>query len=141
MSAAGRRDPDFRITERISPGFAAFNNLELEAIHRDQTVTFLNSPPYVAAGACTQPRRRPRHDLPDQPDASAHQFLLTDTRQATDPADAATVGAAGRPAGARGQDRQKVARYREHMAFAYRAASDAVERIIQAVGVTELADR
>ena len=30
---------------------------------------------------------------------------------------------------------QKVARYREHMAFAYRAASDAVERIIQAVGV------
>jgi len=129
-------DPDFRITERISPGFAAFDDLELEAIHRDQTVTFLDFATRMSQRAIA---RNPGADLAmiylDQPDASEHQFLLTDARQATDPRDAATVGAAGRPAGARGQDRQKVARYREHIAFAYRAASDAVERIIQAVGV------
>jgi arylsulfatase A-like enzyme len=41
----------------------------------------------------------------------------------------------GRPAGATGQDADKVARYRTYLQNAYRVASDAVEAIVQEVGV------
>jgi predicted AlkP superfamily pyrophosphatase or phosphodiesterase len=129
-------DPDFRITERLGQGFSAFDDLELEAIHRDQTTTFLEFATRMAQRAMSQ---NPRADLVmvylDQPDAAGHQFLLTDSRQATNPTDATTVGTRGRPAGAAGQEPAKIARYRRQMEFAYRAASDAVERIIQTIGV------
>lgn len=129
-------DPDFRITERLSPGLAMFDDLELEAIHRDQTTTFLDFATRMTQRAMS---RNPRADLVmvylDQPDAAGHQFLLTDSRQATNPTDATSVGTRGRPSGATGQDTAKIARYRRQMEFAYRAASDAVERIVQAVGV------
>ena len=129
-------DPDFRITERLGPGFAMFDDLELEAIHRDQTTTFLDFATRMSQRAMA---RNPHADLVmvylDQPDAAGHQFLLIDPRQATNPTDATSVGTRGRPSGATGQDMAKIARYRRQMEFAYRAASEAVERIIQAVGV------
>lgn len=34
--------PDFRILERLSPGFDAFDDLELEAIYQDQVQTFVD---------------------------------------------------------------------------------------------------
>src|SRR5262249_48334241 len=61
----------------------------------------------------------------EQPDGSAHQFLLTDPRQATDPTNPASIGV--------GQDPAKVARYRKYLGAAYRAANDAVQRGIQTV--------
>lgn len=129
-------DPDFRITERLGPGFDAFDDLELEAIHRDQTTTFLDFATRMSERGMAQ---NPRADLVmvylDQPDAAGHQFLLTDSRQATNPADGKSVGTRDRPAGATGQDTAKIARYRRQVEFAYRAASDAVERIVQAIGV------
>ena len=62
----------------------------------------------------------------EQPDGSGHQFLLTDPRQPTDFTNPASIGA--------GQDRAKVARYASYVESAYRVASDAVQRIIEAVG-------
>ena len=35
-SASGSPQPDFRIPERISPGFGPFPDLELEAMYEDQ---------------------------------------------------------------------------------------------------------
>jgi len=62
----------------------------------------------------------------EQPDGSGHQFLLTDPRQPTNPTNPASIGA--------GQDLAKIARYRGYLQRAYRAASDAVQRLIDAVG-------
>jgi len=46
--------------------------------------------------------------------------------QATDPTNPATIGA--------GQDQAKVARYHKYLRTAYRAANEAVQRVIEAVG-------
>ena len=62
----------------------------------------------------------------EQPDGSGHQFLLTDPRQPTDPANPNSIGA--------GQDPAKRARYRSYLRTAYQAANEAVQRIIEAVG-------
>ena len=62
----------------------------------------------------------------EQPDGSGHQFLLTDPRQPTDFTNPASIGA--------GQDPAKVARYASYVEAAYKAASDGVQRIIDAVG-------
>ena len=70
----------------------------------------------------------------EQPDGSGHQFTLTDPRQASDPTNPATIGVPGAP-GAIGQDAAKVARYARYLEFAYKQASNAVERIVQTVGV------
>ncbi|HEY7758171.1 MAG TPA: alkaline phosphatase family protein [Burkholderiales bacterium] len=128
--------PDFRIPERLSPGFAAFPDTELEAVYRDQVATFTHYQTELALHAI---RRNADADLVmiylEQPDGSGHQFTLTDPRQPTDPADPTSIGAPGDPPGASGQDAAKVKRYAEHLAFAYQRADRAVQRIVQEVGV------
>ena len=123
-----RPQPDFRIPERLSPGFGDFSDEELEAVYRDQVKTFVDYQTRVALLAI---KKNPGADLVmayiEQPDGSGHQFTLTDPRQATDPLNPDSIGA--------GQDRRKVARYAGHLRFAYQTASDAVERVIKAVGV------
>jgi len=62
----------------------------------------------------------------EQPDGSEHQFLLTDPRQASNPTDSTTIGA--------NQDAAKVARYRDHLRFAYQRADLAVKAIMNTAG-------
>ena len=120
--------PDFRIPERLSPGFTTFPDLELEAIYADLVTSFVDYQTRVALRGIA---RFPDADLVmvyiEQPDGSGHQFLLTDPRQATNPADASTIGA--------GQDAAKIARYRGYLQRAYRVASNAVQRLIDVAGV------
>ncbi len=128
--------PDFRIPERLgTPTFNAFSDEELEAVYEDQVKTFVEYQTKLAQRAI---RENEDADLVmvyiEQPDGSGHQFTLTDPRQATDPTNAATISVPGAP-GAIGQDAAKVARYARYLEFAYRQASDAVEKIVQAVGV------
>lgn len=128
--------PDFRIPERLSAGFTSFSDAELEAIYKDQVATFVDYQTRVALRAIAA---NPGADLVmiyiEQPDGSGHQFMLTDRRQATNPSDPTSIGIPGSPAGATGQDAAKAARYAQYLAFAYKAANDAVERIVGAVGV------
>ena len=119
--------PDFRIPERLSPGFAAFTDSELEAIYEDQVETFSRYQTMLALNAIDQ---HADSDLVmlyfEQPDGSGHQFLLTDPRQATNPSNPATIGP--------GQDKAKIARYSNYLKNAYRQANDAVEAVIKKVG-------
>jgi predicted AlkP superfamily phosphohydrolase/phosphomutase len=62
----------------------------------------------------------------EEPDGSEHQFLLTDRRQASNPTDPNSIGP--------NQDAAKVARYRQHVAFAYQQADRAVTEIMDTVG-------
>src|SRR5262245_25853823 len=118
---------DFRIPERLSPGFDPFPDVELEVIYEDQVRSFVDYQTRLALHAIS---RRPDVDLlmvyVEQPDGSEHQFLLTDPRQASDPRNPASIGG--------GQDPAKVARYRGYLQTAYQAANRAVQRIIDAVG-------
>jgi predicted AlkP superfamily pyrophosphatase or phosphodiesterase len=119
--------PDFRIPERLSPGFGPFPDLELEAIYQDLVRLFVDYQVRVGLRAIA---RFPDADLVmiyiEQPDGSGHQFLLTDPRQPTDFTNPASIGA--------GQDAAKVARYASYVESAYREASGAVQRVIEAVG-------
>jgi hypothetical protein len=119
--------PDFRIPERISPGFVPFSDLELEAVYADQVRTFVDYQTRVGLRAI---QRFPDADLAmiyiEQPDGSGHQFTLTDPRQPTDPANPKSIHAE--------QDQAKKARYRNYLRTAYRIANEAVDRIIDAVG-------
>jgi predicted AlkP superfamily pyrophosphatase or phosphodiesterase len=118
---------DFRIPERLSPGFNNFSDQELEAIYADQVKTFVAYQTQVALRAISQ---KPDADLAmiyiEQPDGSSHQFLIDDPRQATNPLDATTIGV--------NQDKAKIARYRRYLATAYQAADQAVQSVIAAVG-------
>jgi hypothetical protein len=119
--------PDFRIPERLSPGFADFSDEALEAMHEDQVDTFISYQTQVALNAIDQ---NPDADLVmiyfEEPDGVSHQYLLTDPRQASNPKDASTVGS--------GQDAAKVARYKSYVENAYRRANGAVDAIIKKVG-------
>ncbi|HKE59411.1 MAG TPA: alkaline phosphatase family protein [Pyrinomonadaceae bacterium] len=119
---------DFRFPERINSGLANFTDLELENIYEDQVKSFVDYQTRVALHAMSQ---NPNADLTmvyiEQPDGSEHQFLLTDPRQATSPTDPNSIGA--------GQDPAKIARYQNYIKVAYQAADQAVQRIIDAVGV------
>src|SRR5262245_35491586 len=119
---------DFRIPERLSPGFGPFPDLELEEMYEDQVRLFVAYQTRVGLRAI---ERFPNADLVmiyiEQPDGSEHQFLLTDPRQPTDPRNPDSIGA--------GQDPAKKARYAGYLQTAYRVASRAVQRIIDAVGV------
>src|SRR5262245_16757017 len=88
-----RPQPDFRIPERLSPGFGPFPDLELEAMYLDQVESFTAYQTTVALHAITS---NAEADLVmvylEQPDGSGHQFTLTDRRQATDPSDPRTIG-------------------------------------------------
>jgi hypothetical protein len=119
--------PDFRIPERLSPGFTNFPDAELEAAYQDQVRLFTDYQTRLALRAINQ---NPNADLVmiyiEQPDGSEHQFLLTDSRQPTDFTNPNSIGA--------GQDAAKKARYASYVQTAYRAADNAVQRIINAVG-------
>src|SRR5918994_490777 len=112
--------PDFRIPERLSPGFGSFSDLELEAVYRDQVITFTDYQTRLGLRAITH---NPSADLVmiyfEQPDGSGHQFTLTDRRQPSDPLDATSIGRPGSPLGATGQDFDKARRYADHLSFAY----------------------
>jgi predicted AlkP superfamily pyrophosphatase or phosphodiesterase len=122
-----RPQADFRIPERLSPGFSNFPDLELEAIYRDQVETFVEYQTKLAERAIEQV---PDADLVmvyiEQPDGSSHQYLLTDPRQASNPLDPDSIGS--------GQDEAKVARYKSYVEFAYRQADRAVAKISAAAG-------
>jgi predicted AlkP superfamily pyrophosphatase or phosphodiesterase len=120
--------PDFRIPERISPGFTNFPDAELEAIYEDLVRLFTDYQTRLALRAIQQ---NPNADLlmiyMEQPDGSSHQFLLTDPRQPTNFLDPGSIGV--------GQDQAKVARYDTYVGAAYAAANQGVQRIINAVGL------
>lgn len=119
--------PDFRIPERLSPGFNNFPDTELEAIYQDQVRTFVDYQTRVALRGISQ---HPDADLVltyiEQPDGSGHQFLIADSRQATDFRNPNTIGA--------GQDKEKIQRYQQYLQAAYQTANQAVQGIIEAVG-------
>src|SRR5262245_49328973 len=119
--------PDFRIPERLSPGYNDFSDLELEAIYEDLVLTFVD---YQARVSLRAINRLPDADLVmiyiEQPDGSGHQFTMTDPRQPSDPRNPNSIGA--------NQDPAKRARYRNYLRFAYQAANEAVQRVIEAVG-------
>lgn len=119
---------DYRIPERLSSGFEKFSDRELEAIYEDQVRNFVDYQSRVAVRAITQ---NPNADLVmlyiEQPDGSEHQFLITDPRQATNPRDSSSIGA--------GQDQAKIARYQEYVRNAYKVADQAVQKIIDTVGL------
>jgi len=119
---------DFRFPERINAGLTSFSDLELEAIYEDQVRHFVDYQTRVALRALSQV---PDADLAmiyiEQPDGSGHQFLLTDPRQPTNPLDPNSILG--------GQDPAKIARYQKYLEFAYQTADEAVQRIIDAVGV------
>ncbi len=119
--------PDFRIPERLSPGFTNFPDSELEAMYEDQIRLFVEYQTRVGLRAITQ---NPDADLVmiyiEQPDGSGHQFTLTDPRQATDFTNPATINA--------GQDQAKISRYATYVQTAYKAANSAVNAIIKSVG-------
>ena len=126
---------DFRIPERLSPGFTGFPDEELEAMYEDQVRSFVEYQTRVALRALQQ---NPDADLVmiyiEQPDGSGHQFTLTDARQASNFLDPASIGTPGDPAGANGQDVAKKARYERYLKFAYQQANRAVQAVLEAVG-------
>ncbi len=119
---------DYYFVERlIGPILNSFSDQEVENIYEDQVRNFVDYQTRVALRAISQ---NPNADLVlvyiEQPDGSEHQFLLRDSRQATDPTNPKTIGT--------GQDQAKVTRYEKYVQTAYRAANNAVQRIIGAVG-------
>ena len=120
---------DYYFVERLInvPSFSNFSDQEVEGIYEDQVYNFIDYQTRVALRAISQ---NPNADLVmvyfEQPDGSEHQFLLNDKRQATNPRDPNTIGA--------GQDPAKITRYQKYVQTAYRAADNAVQRIINAVG-------
>ncbi len=119
---------DYYFPERLASGLADFADSELEAIYEDQVGTFVDYQTRVALRAISQ---NPNADLAmvyiEQPDGSEHQFLITDPRQATNPRNPNSIGA--------GQDQAKIARYQRYVQTAYQAANNAVQRIINEVGI------
>jgi predicted AlkP superfamily pyrophosphatase or phosphodiesterase len=122
-----RPQADFRIPERLSPGFTTFPDVEIEAMFEDMVKTFVRYQANIGERAI---RNHPDADLVmvyiEQPDGSEHQFLLTDRRQGTNPTDPNSIGA--------GQDPAKVARYASYIRFAYQTADKAVKQIADAAG-------
>jgi len=122
-----RPQADFRIPERLSPGFTNFPDVEIESMYEDMVKTFVRYQTRIAERAILN---NPDADLVmvyiEQPDGSEHQFLLTDPRQATDPGNPGTIGV--------NQDPAKVARYRSYIEFAYQTADNAVKQIADMAG-------
>jgi predicted AlkP superfamily pyrophosphatase or phosphodiesterase len=122
-----RPQADFRIPERLSPGFTDFPDVEIEAMYEDMVKTFVRYQANVGERAI---RNHPDADLVmiyiEQPDGSEHQFLITDRRQGTNPTDPNSIGA--------NQDPAKVARYASYVRFAYQTADEAVKQIADAAG-------
>ncbi|MBR0857527.1 alkaline phosphatase family protein [Bradyrhizobium liaoningense] len=122
-----RPQADFRIPERLSPGFTNFPDIEIETMYEDMVKTFVRYQADIGERAI---QNHPEADLVmvyiEQPDGSEHQFLLTDPRQGTNPKDPNSIGA--------NQDAAKVARYASYIRFAYQTADKAVKQIADAAG-------
>ena len=122
-----RPQADFRIPERLSPGFTNFPDVEIEAMFEDMVKTFVRYQANIGERAI---RNHPDADLVmiyiEQPDGSEHQFLLTDRRQGTSPTNPNSIGA--------NQDPTKVARYASYIRFAYQTADKALKQIMDAAG-------
>ena len=122
-----RPQGDFRIPERLSPGFTSFPDVEIEAMYEDMVKTFVRYQADIGERAI---QNHPDADLVmvyiEQPDGSEHQFLLTDPRQGTNPTDPNSIGG--------NQDPAKVARYASYIRFAYQTADKAVKQIAEAAG-------
>jgi predicted AlkP superfamily pyrophosphatase or phosphodiesterase len=122
-----RPQADFRIPERLSPGFTNFPDVEIEAMFEDMVKTFVRYQANIGERAI---QKHPDADLVmiyiEQPDGSEHQFLLTDPRQGTNPTDPNSIGG--------NQDPAKVARYASYIRFAYQTADKAVKQIADAAG-------
>ncbi len=123
--------PDFRIVEKLDAvpsTFATFPDLELEAIYGELVAEFTEYQKNIVLRALAQ---KPNADLSmfyfEQPDGSGHQFLLTDPRQPTDFTNPNSILA--------GQDPVKKARYAQYLQNAYVTANNAVQAVINAVGV------
>lgn len=122
-----RPQADFRIPERLSPGFTGFPDVEIETMFEDMVKTFVRYQANIGERAI---KTHPDADLVmvyiEQPDGSEHQFLLTDPRQGTNPTDPNSIGA--------NQDPAKVKRYASYIRFAYQTADKAVKQIADAAG-------
>ncbi len=122
-----RPQADFRIPERLSPGFTGFPDVEIETMFEDMVKTFVRYQANIGERAI---KTHPDADLVmvyiEQPDGSEHQFLLTDPRQGTNPTDPNSIGA--------NQDPAKVKRYASYIRFAYQTADRAVKQIADAAG-------
>jgi hypothetical protein len=120
--------PDFRLTQRSAPGLASFPEIELEQAYVDLVKI---SEDYTARLVVRSIQQNSNADLVmtyfEQPDGSEHQFLLTDPRQASDPLNPNSIGS--------NQDQAKIVRYSNYVKAAYRGANDAVQKIIDTVGV------
>ncbi len=123
--------PDFRIVEKLDAvpsSFANFPDLELEAIYEELVDKFTDYQKNIVLRALAQ---KPNADLAmfyfEQPDGSGHQFFLTDPRQPTNFTDPNSIYA--------GQDPVKKARYAQYLERAYVDANNAVQAVINAVGV------
>jgi hypothetical protein len=120
--------PDSRIVQRGSPSFAGFPDAELEEVYLDQLQSFVD---YQVRVILHSIDRVPGADLVmgyiEQPDGAGHQFLMTDPRQASDPGDAGSIGGK--------QEAAKRARYLQYVRIAYRTANEAVQRIVDRIGV------
>jgi predicted AlkP superfamily pyrophosphatase or phosphodiesterase len=123
-----RSQPDLGIPLREAPGLEDFPDLELEAAFVDLVETFV---PYQTDVLLRAIQQNPDADLVmgyiEEPDGSQHQFLLTDPRQPTDISNPNSIGA--------GQDPAKVDRYADYLLNTYQTVNDAVQRVIEAVGV------
>ena len=126
-------DPDFSIPERIASGLTNFTQSELNAVYQDQSKTFIQYQTDVLKRAID---KNPNANLVlgyiDQPDASSHQFLLTDPRQATNPTNPSSISTS---VGGTGQDPATVALYASNVKDAYIKVNNAVQSIIDKVGV------
>lgn len=120
--------PDYRIPERLLDSLRTFPDEELEAVYVDQMRTFVDYQVRLLSFAIA---RNPDADLVlgyiEQPDGAGHMFLMADPRQASDARDPTSTGIK--------QDAAKRARFRRHLALGYQLANEAVERIVNAVGV------
>ena len=105
-----RPQPDFRIPERLSPGFGPFPDEELEAMYRDQVVTFVDYQTRLALRAISaEPIGRPRDDLLRAAGRFRSSVHADRSASAHRSANAASIGI---PApGATGTGSAKVSRY------------------------------
>ena len=114
--------------DAVPSTFASFPDIELEAIYEELVREFVTYQTNVGLRAIS---RFPSVDLAmiyiEQPDGSEHQFLAIDPRQPTNPTDPNSIG--------QNQDPAKLARYRNYIASAYQVANQAVQRVINAVGI------
>jgi len=126
-------DPDYSIPERIASGLTNFSQAELNAVYQDQSKTFIQYQTDVLKRAIDV---NPNADLVlgyiDQPDASSHQYLLTDPRQATNIHDPSSISTS---VGGAGQDPAVVAANASYVKDAYVKVNQAIQSVINKVGV------